>query len=722
MTQVLQPLVRLALDGNFKALEEAWMQAVSAGEREFEHYFEAADRTVASGRGDVAGPLLGMLLESIARDTVDDHVLSFAERCVLLCIADKSVRTHAAAIHKKGGRPELPALVAPLDGSNSDGMRDRVAKCLRLKPGVFVSGTVRIGPERVTRFDTDALIFALTDGESERHVTPEQAASELTLLAHDDFRALLRFEVNRLIELADKDPSTLVVSALKAHKNRLEWQALKKLLARGVVDPTSFARWWNKARGLVERNPMIQVYGDRQPILILRTRPITHEEELSAKLKTTKTELEKFDVVLDYLQSLTQGHAADAEFLSQLADMLIDIAEAPTTKASLAITAASILDDVKKLVPTHTRAVDLEALATRTQDIAEIATQLESEDLCRRVLEFIRARMPDRWAQIYAKALPTAPGRLTDMIAKELLSAGKGEELASAISAILASPDRFGEGLLWLWKAATSDQLAKAPCRIDKVAITLAVIRTMNRWARGARSHVSAAQKALGTRMRNAVVASNYKVVLGVFETVDDSQAVQLFQALKDNLGFTDAQRHKLSEELKHDHKDAIMGKKELWEEDVLYTTPRGLRQREDEFNKIVNNEMVKNSAAIGEAAGFGDLSENAEFTAALERRDFLAARANEIGDELKKAMPIPEDVKTDRVNIGTRIRVKNLASGVEENFTFLGPWDANLEKAIYSYLAPFARVFLGKKIGDEVEDGEKRYQILSIERAEITP
>lgn len=718
MSNAQHPLVRLALDGNFKSLEESWIQAVSSGQRELDGYFEAADRTVASGRADVAGPLLGMLLESLHREAANDDLLNFAERCVLLCITDKSVRTHASAIHHRAGRPELPALVAPLDGSNSDVVRERVSKCLRLKPGTFVVSAARVAPERVVRFDTQALLFWLSDNEGERQLSPEQAAHDLTILAHDDFRALLRFEVQRLIEMSDKDPSALVTSALRAHKNRLEWQGLKKLLARGVVDPTNFARWWNKAKGLVERNPMIQVYGDRQPILILRDKPISHEEEQIQKLKLAKNEIEKFDIVLDYLSSLNQGHARDEIFMAHGAEVLAQIAESPATKPALAITAASIFDDVKKVIPHLPRSIDVTMLAARAQELGEIVSVLGTEDHCRRTLDFVRANCPEKWPQIFAKNLPTAPGRLTDMIAKELLAGQRGEELASAISTILASPDRFGEGLLWLWKAATSKALDQAPCRIDKIAISLALLRTMNRWARAAKSQVSSAQKSLLTRMRSAVVAANYKTVLGVFELVNDSQAVQLHHAIKDNLGLTDAQRHKLAEELKHDHKDAILGKRELWEEDCIYTSPRGLHQRQDEFNKIVNVDMVNNSAAIGEAAGFGDLSENAEFTAALEKRDFLAARANDIGDELKKAILIPEDVPLDRVNVGQRIRVKNISNGNEEDITFLGPWDANLDQRIYSYQAPFARNFLGKKIGDIVEDGSHKVEIVKIDRA----
>src|SRR5690606_12986828 len=137
------------------------------------------------------------------------------------------------------------------------------------------------------------------------------------------------------------------------------------------------------------------------------------------------------------------------------------------------------------------------------------------------------------------------------------------------------------------------------------------------------------------------------------------------------------------------------------------------------------NEDMVKNSAAIGHAADFGDLSENAEFTAALEQRDFLSRRANEIGEELKKAAVIPMDmIDNSRVNIGTSARVRDLATGEELRYTFLGPWDVDLDNNVYSYKAPFSLAFLGKKIGDRVEargeHGDRILEIVGVDLAEL--
>ncbi len=140
-------------------------------------------------------------------------------------------------------------------------------------------------------------------------------------------------------------------------------------------------------------------------------------------------------------------------------------------------------------------------------------------------------------------------------------------------------------------------------------------------------------------------------------------------------------------------------------------------------MNHIVKVEIPEVARQIGEAASFGDLSENSEYTAALEKRDQLASRCTRMETELAMAKVIDHEMAaSDFVNIGTRVTVRQLPDGEPEVYTFLGPFDTDVEKRILNYRAPLAMVFMGKKVGDEVsfgEDGEeRRWEILTIEPA----
>ncbi len=91
--------------------------------------------------------------------------------------------------------------------------------------------------------------------------------------------------------------------------------------------------------------------------------------------------------------------------------------------------------------------------------------------------------------------------------------------------------------------------------------------------------------------------------------------------------------------------------------------------------------------------------------------------------DELRHARTLdPAAVTGLEVNVGTTVHLRNVTTGRERTATFLGPWDADLPRHVYSYLAPLSGRFMGKKKGEHVrasfDEGEAEYEIMSIEKA----
>jgi hypothetical protein len=652
-------LLELATTGRYAELEDAWVAAVEGGTRDFAMFRKVVNHLVSHHKNDLASALVGVLLQSCEPDT-QSGVLDFAVQMALAFPKDPTIRQCTAVLHDKAGEPGVDRFLKPLalcQPQQLDELRTKIRGLLALRKGGFANGTKRVGPEKLAAYKPSEGVFVLTDGETERSLTVDEAREELQPLPEDDFRGLLRFDVARLKSLAQEDPAALVRSALRSNKNRLEFPILKKLLARGVVDGPSFTRWWNKAKGLVERDPLVQVYGDKQPTLILRTNPITHEEELAQKLARASRIDEKLSYVVEYLEALDEGHTADETFLHQCGELLVDLAHDSAVSNPEAVAAASIAMEVaSRRTSPMPKELDKEAVKARFRQLADLPAILGSEELARRALLFVKHHDAEDWPRAYADALPTAPGRLADQIARELLSTGNGALLQNALTTILTSADRCGEGILWLWKAVTTGFFDDTQVKADGVAITMTLLRLMDRWARSAKTVLNDAQRNLLSRMRSAVAANNFRNIDKVLEVVTDDQALALHHEIKGNEGVSELTRGHITTELVASHRDAILGRKELWEEDQIYVTQRGMQRRRQEFEQIVNVEMVKNSEAIGHAAaGFGDLSENAEFTAALEQRDFLSRRANEISAELNKAKVIPrEEIDLVRVNVGT--------------------------------------------------------------------
>ena len=125
--------------------------------------------------------------------------------------------------------------------------------------------------------------------------------------------------------------------------------------------------------------------------------------------------------------------------------------------------------------------------------------------------------------------------------------------------------------------------------------------------------------------------------------------------------------------------------------------------------------------AAIEEARGHGDLSENAEYHSAREQQSFNEGRIMELESALSHAQVI--DVTTlsgDKVLFGSTVTLEDSETGNQHKYQIVGKYEANLDKGLISLLSPIARALIGKKIGDFVDvktpKGEKSYEILDVQ------
>ena len=97
-----------------------------------------------------------------------------------------------------------------------------------------------------------------------------------------------------------------------------------------------------------------------------------------------------------------------------------------------------------------------------------------------------------------------------------------------------------------------------------------------------------------------------------------------------------------------------------------------------------------------------------------------LAARKMKMEEELSRARVVhPQDVPAGTVGIGSRVLLKRISDGVEVEMAFLGPWDADHQKGIYSYQARVAQDLMGRPAGEElilrIEGAEDTYRIEKI-------
>jgi transcription elongation factor GreA len=138
---------------------------------------------------------------------------------------------------------------------------------------------------------------------------------------------------------------------------------------------------------------------------------------------------------------------------------------------------------------------------------------------------------------------------------------------------------------------------------------------------------------------------------------------------------------------------------------DRIPMSKEGYDKLKAQLDKMKNEDMVKIAEQIAEARGYGDLSENAEFDAAVEAQGMLQARINDLQNKLGQAYIVDKSsIPSDRVVFGSKVRVLDLEINEEEDFILVGPGEEDYDQNKILLTSPIGQGLVGKKVGEQVE------------------
>ncbi len=140
--------------------------------------------------------------------------------------------------------------------------------------------------------------------------------------------------------------------------------------------------------------------------------------------------------------------------------------------------------------------------------------------------------------------------------------------------------------------------------------------------------------------------------------------------------------------------------------------------KRELEILKTVS--IPQNIKEIEIARGHGDLSENAEYTAAKETQSYLHGRMQELENNLAMSNVIDlKDLTCEKVVFGTMVAIEEIGTGKGITYQLVGPLESDLTKNRISVTSPIGRALIGKSVGDEVSvstpGGIREFEIVEI-------
>ena len=153
-----------------------------------------------------------------------------------------------------------------------------------------------------------------------------------------------------------------------------------------------------------------------------------------------------------------------------------------------------------------------------------------------------------------------------------------------------------------------------------------------------------------------------------------------------------------------------------------IFLTRDGKQKLMEALEQLQTVERPNVQKEIEIAKGFGDLSENAEYSAAREHQARVEGRILELQQMLEHAQIVEDDAQSsDVANIGCFVRVFDMEYQEEDTYKLVGATEADPKQLHVSNESPIGAGLIGARVGDVVEvetpGGMIKLQILEITR-----
>ena len=144
------------------------------------------------------------------------------------------------------------------------------------------------------------------------------------------------------------------------------------------------------------------------------------------------------------------------------------------------------------------------------------------------------------------------------------------------------------------------------------------------------------------------------------------------------------------------------------------------IQKLEKELKGLEKEYRIDLPKEIQRALQMGDLRENSEYHAALERQKYIQARMGQLQKQLKDLSLVDLNaLPKDRVALGSTVKLTDGDSGKTLAYELVIPDMADFSKGLVSVTSPIGKALVGHRVGDEVviktPAGTHTYEIVGL-------
>ncbi len=714
-------------NGDFSEIQPLWNKLVSITQDDIQ-FFERIERMLVDAKQlELTATLLKSLLHKYRDEQNPDQSIEILKRILEYMPDDNSSRRELIRFYeKKYGEHSQYQQFLKISKLNNLKSHVKTAIVNFERNIVFDKGNYVFhrswGVGKIADINSEFIIINFKE-KPEHRMSIQMALQSLQPVNKDHIYVMEFEDPDTLKELFEKDFRQFFEILIRSYDSQITLNEVKKELIPKFIDAKSWAKWWNRRRTEIKKDPHFAFSEKKKDLIYMRDKPVTFADELIDRFTSSTSFSEHLSLAIEFVNNIepAEGEEYAPYFVDYFTDQLKESSATKQVLSYFILRSLSKFVDPKKLKLDSIRGKIIDLIKERNQDLPMISFKISSYDYKKDFVALIEESRED-WPSVVAEILFETPVRIHKYIINDLIRAHAYNIINNFIDRVITGAKQYPEIFFWVARNIFSRAWDYEWIDYSKEMLVLAFFRVMNELKK---------IETKGNRLKNMTLETLFDNDAAVLRSIVDESSAVFLGKLYDifaNLPYVeDSHRDRFYSIVKNKYSDFRQAEQvkegEEWEvvAEKLIVTQAGYARMQAELEHMTGD-LGKLSKELKDAADIsGDPRENVEYNRLMENQKILEMSIKKLQDEIKKAEILNlSAVSTEAVNVGTVVRFEDITSGEKNHYVILGPWDADFEKKILSYRSPIARVFLGKKVGDEISmlagEENKKYKILSIE------
>lgn len=510
--------------------------------------------------------------------------------------------------------------------------------------------------------------------------------------------------------------------------NSCDLKKIKAELVPSILTAGEWTSWNSGAKKILEEDSAFGVNPNNINEYTVRERAITPEEKYSNEFKAQKGFFQRIDILFKFIDD--DSTDKESELLADMTSYFTGFLKSFTEVDEQVIASYLVVQEINQEVPNLAYSpkytfAQFYGEIENPKDMYTILKGSKRGNLREKFLESIK--MLPNWQDEYIKLFPVV---LDKDVINTLINAGAQDKVKKLAVTAFGDFRGYRDVILFFFDECSNEEWFKdAGIPLQKQLI--AIVNIIAQCFREIDNHVdSTDNKKIIKNACKMIFDKEHNIFAGYMLSCDKEQMSHMYTLVNDikELDSFDAS-------IKTQLRNKIL---EKYPDFKFHTTeekssaPKGMlvtKAKYDEkvalIDKMQNVDIPAIAKEVAEAKEKGDLKENAEYIAAKEAQHKLGNDLKRYQEEMSRATLFdPTTATTSMISFGTVVTLTDKASGKDEVYTILGPWESDPDNGIISYMSPFGNAILDRKAGEEltfkINDHKYDYIVKSIKLAKI--